>query len=100
MLLFRTYVLETIRVPDGIYKGKRDPTRKIYRKHYAEVPGLGNALDLLVFVGEKSGYIGRVAASLLGAALFAYSAKCAVFEFSPYRVVRLESTAFNFSLDK
>jgi hypothetical protein len=57
MLSFRTYVLETIRVPDGIYKGRRDPTRKIYRKTYAQVPGLGNALDLLVFVAEESGYI-------------------------------------------
>jgi hypothetical protein len=52
MSQFKEFVLETIECPDAIYRGKRDPTRRIYKKNYFEVAGLGNSLDLLVFVGE------------------------------------------------
>lgn len=54
---FRESVVETIRQPDGIYLGKRDPTRKIYRKRYPHVLGVGDSLDLLVFVGSADGYV-------------------------------------------
>ncbi len=54
---FEEFVTETIRQPDGIYSGKRDPARKIYRKKYGHVPGVGDSLDLLVFVGSMDGYV-------------------------------------------
>jgi hypothetical protein len=54
---FRAYVVEAIRHPDGIYLGKRDPARRIYRKRHASVPGVGGPLDLLVFVGSARGYV-------------------------------------------
>jgi hypothetical protein len=50
-------VAEAVRNPDGIYLGRRDPTRRIYRKRYESVPGVGNWLDVLVFVGKESGYV-------------------------------------------
>jgi len=51
-------VVETIRQPDGVYLGKRDPTRRIYRKRYpTAVVGIGNSLDLLVFVADRRGYV-------------------------------------------
>ncbi|MBI1984150.1 MAG: hypothetical protein HYS61_08130 [Acidobacteria bacterium] len=54
---FRQFVVETIQQPEGIYSGKRDPTRTIYQKKYVHVPGLGGSLDLLVFVGTTDGYV-------------------------------------------
>jgi hypothetical protein len=54
---FRESVVETIGHPDGIHLGKRDPSRRIYRKKYASVPGLGDSLDLLVFVGSADGHV-------------------------------------------
>lgn len=54
---FKQLVLETIREPHGIYSGRRDPARTIYRKRFAHVPGLGDSLDLLVFVGRIDGYV-------------------------------------------
>jgi len=54
---FKQFVLETIQRPDAIYRGKRDPTRRIYKKNYLEVAGVGNALDILVFVGDADGYV-------------------------------------------
>ncbi len=53
----RQLVVETIRQPDGIYLGRRDPVRRIYRKRYVHVPELGDSLDLLVFVGSADGYV-------------------------------------------
>jgi hypothetical protein len=54
---FRELVREALREPDGIYLGKRDPTRRIYRKRHLQVPGVGGSLDLLVFVGSPKGYV-------------------------------------------
>jgi hypothetical protein len=54
---FRQFVMETIQQPDGIYSGRRDATRRIYRKKYMHVPGLGDSLDLLVFVGSAGQYV-------------------------------------------
>lgn len=54
---FRELVLEAIRLPNGIYLGKRDPARRIYRRNYFEVPGVGNSLDLLVFVGDDDRHV-------------------------------------------
>src|SRR2546422_7676609 len=31
----------------SIYFGNRDPARRIYRKNYSEVPGVGNSVDVL-----------------------------------------------------
>jgi|SRR5467141_2623903 len=50
-------VLETIRQPNGIYNGKRDPSRRIYRKSYTEVPNVGNSLDVLVFLGDDGKHV-------------------------------------------
>ena len=57
MLSLKELVLETIRQPDGIYAGKRDPSRRIYRKSYSEVPGVGNSLDVLVFLGDDGRHV-------------------------------------------
>jgi hypothetical protein len=57
MLPFKELVLTAVREPNGIYEGKRDPTRRIYRKGYAEVPGVGNSLDVLVFLGNDGKHI-------------------------------------------
>jgi len=54
---FRQFVVETIREPDGIYSGKRDPSRRIYCKRYLQVSEVGDTLDLLVFVGSADGYV-------------------------------------------
>jgi hypothetical protein len=54
---FRQQVLETLQRPDGIYSGKRDPARKIYRKRYRDIPVEGGSFDLLVFVGSADGYV-------------------------------------------
>lgn len=55
----KEFVLETIRQPDGIYWGKRDPTRRIYRKGYSEVPGVGNSLELLVFLADDGTHVAK-----------------------------------------
>ena len=57
MASFRDLVKEAIQQPDGIHLGKRDSTRRIYRKRYKDVPGLGGPLDALVFVGNHDGYV-------------------------------------------
>ena len=49
-------VVETIQQPDEVYLGRRDPTRRIYRKKYVIVAG-GNLLDLLVFVDNRRRYV-------------------------------------------
>lgn len=53
----REFVLETIRGPDEIYLGRRDPSRRIYRKRHLQIPGLGGPLDLLVFAGGTDKYV-------------------------------------------
>lgn len=54
---FRGEVLQTIQAPDAIYRAKRDPSRRIYTRRYAHVPGVGNELTLLVFAGNEDGYV-------------------------------------------
>jgi hypothetical protein len=54
---FKALVLESIREPVGIYEGKRDPSRRIYKKSYSEVPGVGNSLDVLVFLGDDGKHV-------------------------------------------
>ncbi len=54
---FKQFVVEAIRKPDGIYLGKRDSSRRIYRKRHLQVREVGDALDLLVFVGAADGYV-------------------------------------------
>ena len=54
---FKELVVEAIRQPDGIHSGKRDPSRRIYRKRHLQILGLGGPLDLLVFAGGKDGYV-------------------------------------------
>jgi hypothetical protein len=49
----RDLVRQAIQQPDAIHLGKRDPKRRIYRKEYRDVPGLGGRLDALVFVGNE-----------------------------------------------
>jgi hypothetical protein len=53
----RVLVVEAIRAPDQVFAGKRDPARRIYRKRHLLVPGIGDSLDLLVFVGSADGYV-------------------------------------------
>lgn len=50
-------VVEAVGRPDAIYLGKRDPSRRIYRKRHLQVRGVGDSLDLLVFVGGTDGYV-------------------------------------------
>jgi hypothetical protein len=57
MAPFRHFVVETVQQPDGIYSGKRDPARRIYRKRYVHVAGVGDSLDILVFVGSADQYV-------------------------------------------
>lgn len=57
MVPFRVFVVEALRQPDGIHLGKRDPTRRIYRRRHVSVPGVGYSLDLLIFVGSAGGYV-------------------------------------------
>jgi hypothetical protein len=57
MAPFKEFVLESIRQPNGIYLVKRDSARRIYRKNYLEVPGVGNSLDLLVFLGDDGKHV-------------------------------------------
>jgi hypothetical protein len=57
MAAFRERVLETIASPDAIYSGKRDPTSRIYAKKYAETPGVGLELTLLVYAKVESRYV-------------------------------------------
>ena len=54
---FKHLIVEAIQHPDRVYLGKRDPTRRIYRKRHDAVPGVGNSLDLLVFVDGRGGYV-------------------------------------------
>jgi hypothetical protein len=54
---FKRLVVQAIGSPDGIYLGKRDPERRIYRKRHLQVPGVGDSLDLLVFAGAADGYV-------------------------------------------
>jgi len=54
---FKGLVAEAMRKPDGIYLGKRDPGRRIYRKRHLQVAGLGGPLDLLVFASGADGYV-------------------------------------------
>lgn len=54
---FRGFVVETMRQPDAIHLGKRDPGRRIYHKRYLRVPQVGDSLDLLVFVDGEDGYV-------------------------------------------
>jgi hypothetical protein len=54
---FKELVLKTIQEPVGIYEGKRIPTARIYRKSYAELPGVGNSLDILVFLGDDGKHV-------------------------------------------
>jgi hypothetical protein len=56
MSAVRGLVLETIRKPDAIHLGKRDPSRRIYVKKYPYPGQVGNWLDLLVFVSHN-GYV-------------------------------------------
>jgi hypothetical protein len=53
----KVFVLETIRNPDGIYLGKRDPGRRIYSKRYLQVSEVGDSLNLLVFVGGEDRFV-------------------------------------------
>ena len=43
---FRPWVVETVETPDGIFFGKRDPSRRVYARRYAQVPDVGNELTL------------------------------------------------------
>lgn len=54
---FKELVVEAIRQPDWIHLGKRDPSRRIYRKRHLQILGLGGPLDLLVFAGGTDGYV-------------------------------------------
>src|SRR5712691_1205263 len=54
---FKQLVVEAIRNPDGIYLGKKDPGRRIYRKRQLQVREVGDSLDLLVFVGGSDGFV-------------------------------------------
>ena len=53
----RDRVVETIKSPDAIHFGKRDPSCRIYTKRYADTPGVGKELTLLVFVRSESGRV-------------------------------------------
>ena len=50
-------VRETIRNPDAVYLGKRDPSRRVYVKHGRRSPEGGNFLSVLVFVGNEDRYV-------------------------------------------
>jgi len=57
MLPLRQFVVEAVGGPDAIYLGKRDPARRIYRKRHLQVRGVGDSLDLLVFVDGTDRYV-------------------------------------------
>ena len=57
MAAFRQWVADTVEAPDGIYLGRRDPSRRVYARRYAHVPGVGNELMLLVFVGSEDRHV-------------------------------------------
>jgi hypothetical protein len=57
MVPLKQLVVEAIEKPDAIYLGKRDPSRRIYRKRHLQVHGVGDSLDLLVFVGGEDRYV-------------------------------------------
>jgi hypothetical protein len=54
---YRGLVREAIQQPDAVHLGRRDPGRRIYRKRHLHVAGIGDSLDLLVFVGATDGYV-------------------------------------------
>lgn len=54
---FREVVTAAIQKPDAIHLGKRDPTCRICRKRYEDLPGVGKGLHALVFVDGHSGYV-------------------------------------------
>lgn len=54
---FKGFVEAAIQKPDAIHLGKRDPTCRIFRRRYQEVPGVGEWLHVLVFVDGQSGYV-------------------------------------------
>jgi len=54
---FRSWVVETVEAPDGIYLGRRDPSRRVYARRYALVAGVGNELTLFVFADNEDGYV-------------------------------------------
>lgn len=60
LLPYRDLVIETLRQPEGIYRGKRDPTTRIYTKRYWKIL-IGEApvetTNLLVFVREEDGFV-------------------------------------------
>ena len=57
MAQHRGEVLNTLKQPDGIYKGKRDNKTRIYLKKYHLTEDLGKWLDLLVFVGDDHRHV-------------------------------------------
>ena len=57
MAPFRQRIVETIANPDAIYSGKRDPRSRIYAKKYAETPGVGRELTLLVYAKVEARYV-------------------------------------------
>jgi hypothetical protein len=57
MAAFRQWVGETVEAPDGIYFGRRDPSRRVYARRFAHVPGVGNELTLLVFADNEDRHV-------------------------------------------
>jgi hypothetical protein len=55
MQSFRQFVLETIREPDAVYSGKRDPSRRIYRKRYLQVPEVGDTMTFWFLSAARIG---------------------------------------------
>ncbi len=57
---YREFVIETLKQPDGVYRGKRDPTTRIYAKTYAGIR-IGETpveeISLVVVVREKNAFV-------------------------------------------
>ncbi len=92
MKAFRQFVVEAIRTPDGIYSGKRDPARKIYRKRHLQVPGVGDSLDLLVFVGGADRYV----ANSLFCSLFVARVGCSNMAFQLVQEFKFEKVDYSY----
>lgn len=60
LMQHRDLVIETLKLPEGVYRSKRDPTTRIYTRSYAGIM-IGETpvqrVSLRVVVREESGFV-------------------------------------------
>ena len=60
MLPYQELVIETLKNPDGIYRGRRDRITRIYTRSYSKLligGRLSERTNLRVFVREENGFV-------------------------------------------